>query len=124
MAWSFWIALIFIVGFLGFQILKLVNTNRTKLEYKVKKVLATNETGPDSFGKRIKRGFGVMNDKLKNSDLVKGIQQEQSQSSFKDMLPTELVKPVEVNEEKDKKKETKATDPFSTDLNNLGKLDF
>lgn len=76
-------------------------------------IIAAENNKPDTTTKRIGRGFGVMMDKIRNSDYVKGVQAEQETAKSDDMLPKGIFV-------QDKEPE----DNFSTDLSKLTKVDF
>jgi hypothetical protein len=67
----------------------------------------------DTTPSRIGRGFGVMMDKLKNSDYVKGMQEERESAKVTDMMPRELMGNQEESE-----------DVWSTDFSKLKKVDI
>lgn len=77
---------------------------------------------PDTTGQRMKRGFGVMASKLKagyekvrDSDYVKAIQEENNNPNPESFLPEELINSKDSKDEEN---------PFATDLGKLTKVDF
>lgn len=66
----------------------------------------------DNPVKRMSRGLKVMYDKIAESDYVKGMQEEQANAKFDDMMPKEFM-----NEEKQE-------DVFSMDLSKITKTDI
>jgi hypothetical protein len=76
------------------------------------------EISDDTAVKRMARGFKVMGLKIKESSIVKGLQEEQETATAQDFLPPEL---TAVNK---KSKDKKQSNPFATDLSKLGECDF
>lgn len=108
--YSIWIALVVIVLFLFYQFYlkpKLEKQNSTDDK---KKDNPSPQDSKESTVTRMGRGFKTMNEKIRNSDYVKGMQKEQSTAKWNDFLP-EGLSTQSSNEE----------DVWSTDLRKLGK---
>lgn len=82
--------------------------------YRVQKQEDTSG-GKDTFFRRIARGFGVMREKIANSEYAKRLEEEHKTASATDMMPSEML-------QEDKKEE--GPDPFATDFSRLTKVDF
>ena len=114
--YSLLIGILIIIGFLAYQFwIKPKMEKQNKVLDNTKAPRLNDKENPAS---RISRGFGVMMDKVKESDYVKGIQKEQETASADDMMPKELMQ----EESQTKKKEE--PNPFATDISNLHKVEL
>lgn len=105
--YSYWLVIALIIGVLLYYfILKPREMKKQKSDDKENPI------------KRTVRGFGVMYDKLRESDFVKNVQEQNANADSQEFLPKELFVPEELEPKKKKIKPEK--NPFATDFSTIG----
>ena len=89
-----------------------------KKQEEIKKPEENKTDKKESNVKRISGGFGVMMDKVKNSNYVKSVQEENEKGNPAFDLPSEFTN------KKRNKKSSDDDDQFSTDLSGFGKVNL